>query len=272
MSAQGEQGPPITDSPMSEEPIRVIQITDCHVTDGPEETIFGMDSWSSLEAVLDHARANDWPPAFVLATGDLAETGSRRAYLRLRTLLGPLGVPVYCIPGNHDRASEMAATLVGGSLSPERVFACGAWRFVLLDSTVAGRHGGHLGEARLADLDATLAAFAERPTLVVLHHHPVPIGSPWMDAMGLDDGPALFQVLERHPQVKAVLWGHVHQPFEETRGGVRLIGSPSTCRQFRPLTEKPEFADAPPAYRRLVLHADGRIETALCWVEAKADA
>ena len=48
---------------------------------------------------------------------------------------------------------------------------------------------------------------------------------------------ALFTVLDRFPQVRAVLWGHVHQEIDRERNGVRLLASPSTCIQFAPGSE-----------------------------------
>ncbi|MEE9300407.1 MAG: phosphodiesterase [Alphaproteobacteria bacterium] len=252
----------------SDESFRVIQVTDCHITERAEVRVFDMDSHASLVRVLRAAKRRDWPPAFLLATGDLVETGSECAYRRLRRLLEPLGVPVYCLPGNHDDPDIMSNSFASGSVRTVRAFGFGAWRFVLLDSVVPGVHGGHLDDGALDELDGLLGGHEEAPTLVALHHHPVAIQSAWMDAMGLDNGDDLFARLDRHPQVKAVLWGHTHQPFEGERRGVRLIGSPSTCRQFLRLRDEPAFSDEPPAYRRLLFHPDGRFETELCWVDA----
>jgi Icc protein len=88
-----------------------------------------------------------------------------------------------------------------------------------------------------------------------------------MDRMKLADAKALFNVIDRHSQVRGLLFGHIHQDFEAERQGVKLIGSPSTCLQFLP--ESDDFAlDAlPPAWRRLTLHPDGRIDTQVHYVD-----
>jgi Icc protein len=72
-----------------------------------------------------------------------------------------------------------------------------------------------------------------------------------------------FGLLGDHPQVKAVLCGHIHQKFESEHRGVRLIGTPSTCVQF--VAGQDEFAiDAcPPGYRWLDLQTNGEIATGL---------
>ena len=68
-------------------------------------------------------------------------------------------------------------------------------------------------------------------------------------------------MLERFPQTKALLWGHVHQEIDGERNGVRLLASPSTCIQFAPGSEGFQVSEQAPGYRWLRLHGDGRLET-----------
>jgi Icc protein len=96
---------------------------------------------------------------------------------------------------------------------------------------------------------------------VCLHHNPVPIGCEWMNPIGLRNPDALFAVLERFPQVRAVLWGHVHQEYDQMRGDVRLLASPSTCIQFAPGSVDFKVDTTAPGYRWLRLYDDGRLET-----------
>jgi 3',5'-cyclic-AMP phosphodiesterase len=58
-----------------------------------------------------------------------------------------------------------------------------------------------------------------------------------------------------------MVWGHVHQQHDSLRRGVRMLATPSTCAQFLPHSEQFAIDAAPPGYRCLSLHADGRIET-----------
>ena len=64
-----------------------------------------------------------------------------------------------------------------------------------------------------------------------------------------------------------MVFGHVHQLHDSTRGGVRLLGTPSTCAQFKPACKEFTIDDKPPAYRRLELFADGRIDTKVVWLD-----
>jgi hypothetical protein len=71
----------------------------------------------------------------------------------------------------------------------------------------------------------------------------------------------LLAVIDRHPTVRAVLWGHIHQVFDATRNGVRYLGSPSTCIQFRPGVDRMLLDAQLPGARWLLLGNDGGIQT-----------
>jgi 3',5'-cyclic-AMP phosphodiesterase len=141
---------------------------------------------------------------------------------------------------------------------------------IMLDSTVAGEHGGHLDAEELARLDAALAAQPDAFALVCLHHHPVPHGSAWLDELMLGNAGEFFDVLARHPGVRGLAWGHTHQPFEGMHGRIRLMGTPSTCMQFAQNADEFEVDGRPPAYRWIELEPGGGIETGIEWVDEYA--
>jgi len=244
--------------------ISLAQITDLHINSDPEARSQGRDTLKTLMAVTDAVRQA--APDLVLATGDLVDDGSAVAYGRLRPVLGGLGRPVAAMPGNHDLAGAMAEHLVCEAVSLEPVVDREGWRIVMLDSTVEGEVHGHLGPERLAALDGHLADAEGRHVLVVMHHQPAPIGSP-LDEVGLDNATDLYAVLDRHDHVRGLLWGHIHHVHHSERRGVRLLGSPSTCVQFKHgPNDRFGYTDEPPAWRRLILHDDGSIETGVVWV------
>ena len=120
---------------------------------------------------------------------------------------------------------------------------------------------GYLQDDQLQLLARALSEAPERHHLVCLHHHPVSIGCAWMEPIGLRNPEAFFEVLDRFPQVRAVLWGHVHQEIDRQRNGVRLLASPSTCIQFAPGSEAFQVDRLAPGYRWLRLNHDGSLET-----------
>ena len=58
--------------------------------------------------------------------------------------------------------------------------------------------------------------------------------SRWLDRVGLENAAEFLQTIDRHRNVRAIVWGHVHQAYEGLRKGVRLLATPSTCAQFLP--------------------------------------
>jgi len=191
-------------------------------------------------------------------------------YAREQEQFGASPSPVYCIPGNHDEVDEMRAALGAAPFQINGSALHGRWLFAMLDSYVPGKAGGRLSEAELHRLDALLAAHADRHALVCLHHHPVPMKSRWLDTVGLENPDALFAVLDRHANVRVLLWGHVHQAWEGARNGVRLLSTPSTGAQFKPGSDGFAIDRRPPGYRWFRLHDDGRVETAVEWIDAGA--
>jgi Icc protein len=247
--------------------LRVLQFTDPHLTGSPDVRVRGVATAETLARCVAHAKRHHPRPAAVLLTGDLVHDDPR-GYAALREQFADIGAPVHCLPGNHDDPADVAGSLKRAPFVAEFAPRHRNWLFVMLDSTVAGEHGGHLAAEQLARLDAVLADAPAAHALVCLHHHPVPHGSAWLDELMLDNADEFFGVLARHPGVRGLAWGHTHQPFEGTRGPIRLMGTPSTCMQFAQNTDQFEVDDRPPAYRWLELGKDGDIETGIEWVDA----
>jgi Icc protein len=103
--------------------------------------------------------------------------------------------------------------------------------------------------------------------LVCLHHQPMPMEAAGLDALGLRDAEPFMALVRRHPQVRAVVWGHAHQAFDVFRDGVRYLCAPSTCMQFKPRDPGFVIDDRPPGYRVIDLHDDGGIATEVVWLE-----
>lgn len=242
--------------------VQVVQLTDSHLFTAPDQRLLGLDTLASLHGVIDQV-LEDMPQIdLVLATGDITQDGEEPAYQRFIEAMTRLPAPWHWIPGNHDDAARMAQLGAGHDFNQPWVDA-GAWRIVLLDSSVPGSVGGHLDERQLLRLDEALATAGERYLMVCLHHHPVPIGSAWMEPLGLDNSEQLFARLDADPRVRAVLWGHIHQYLDQQRGHIRLLASPSTCVQFAVGSDDFATDAQPPGYRWLRLHGDGHVETAV---------
>ena len=240
--------------------LRLLQISDPHLFGPADATLRGVVTRRSLESVLRHARTQHGNAAAILVTGDLVNDDPG-GYAAVRELLGDLGKPVWCLPGNHDDPHIMRAELSEAPFSVGGHHDLGAWRIVMLDSCVPGKAHGRLCAEELARLHSALDTAGERQVLIGLHHHPVPMGSRWIDSVALKNPEELFAITDRYACVRAIVWGHVHQSHESRRKGVRLLATPSTCAQFLPHSDHFAIDPSPPAYRRLTLRPDGTIDT-----------
>jgi len=244
---------------------RLIQFTDPHLYGDAAGTLRGIATLPALERAIAHALRHHGGADALLLTGDLVQDDAG-GYAHIRRLFAGLGMPVHCIAGNHDLPDDLRAALGAAPFQIDGHFDIGSWRVVMLDSSVPGSAAGCLVPATLARLADALAAAPGRPVLVCLHHHPVDMRSQWLDRVGLENRAAFFEVLDRHRNVRAVLWGHVHQELDSSRGRVRLLATPATCAQFLPGSEQFAIDRKPPAYRVLALHDDGGIDTHVEWL------
>jgi Icc protein len=153
---------------------------------------------------------------------------------------------------------------VGGSVR------AGPWSLILLSTFLTGEDAGGLGPQRLRGLETSLAEHRGQHVLIAMHHHPLPMGSAWLDGVGLRDAEHFFRVIDANDHVRAVLWGHVHQSSDRERRGVRFLSTPSTCAQFLPGSEFFALDSRPPGLRWLVLQPDGTIDTTVDWIDSPA--
>jgi 3',5'-cyclic-AMP phosphodiesterase len=200
----------------------IAQLSDFHVRDDD-------DSLPALEAAVEAVLALRPLPDAVLVSGDLADHGREAEYAAVRERLAALPMPVHAIPGNHDDRETMTAAF-GPTLRSAR---CGRLRLVGCDTLVPGSDAGRLGEEQLAWLDDQLAADTETPTLVAMHHPPILTGIAAADDCGLpaDDRAGLAAILERHPQVRRAVTGHVHRAASGSIGGCPVSVCPGVNLQ-----------------------------------------
>jgi Icc protein len=194
-------------------------------------------------------------------TGDLIQDDSAEAYERFRDLLLPLDLRIHCIPGNHDIRDLMSAVCCRPPFSYCAYEELRGWLIVGIDSCIRGHAGGEVSNDELDRLSETVSRSSAKHVMVCLHHPPVPVGSKWLDSVGLRNGDQVLDRLRSLNRVRLATFGHIHQEYDTEHDGVRIIGTPSTCRQFAPGSEKFAVDDNPPAYRRITLSADGSVDT-----------
>ncbi|WP_213770002.1 phosphodiesterase [Bradyrhizobium sp. dw_78] len=241
---------------MSLKSVRIAQISDLHIKP-PGALAYGrVDTAKALERCIAALNEFDPAPDFVVISGDLADTPTAEEYDHLKRLLAPLKLPFAGIPGNHDSRELMRAAFpqadyafASGPLN-QRV-EIGGLELVLLDSSVPGKPHGELDASTLQWLDATLAASADRPVLVFLHHPPFVTGIGHMDLQNLRNSSELATVVKRHPHVQLVAAGHVHRAVLTMFAGVPATICPAPNHAVDlDLAElrQPSFKVEPPAF------------------------
>jgi 3',5'-cyclic AMP phosphodiesterase CpdA len=251
----------------------IAQISDLHIMP-PGQLMSGrVDTAPFLERAVAHILTLDPRPDLVLITGDLVDAGKAEEYARLRTILAPLPLPIYVIPGNHDAREPLRAafpeqqTLLDGTFV-QYVVEDYSLRLIALDTLVPGKAHGELCDERLDWLERRLAE-SGRPAILFMHHPPFDCGIEEFDTASLMQGrERLAEILRRNPQVERVLCGHVHRPIQARFGGTIASVGPSTAHQatldLRPGVEI-SFTMDPPA---IALHQwrKGALVTHLSYV------
>ncbi|EGV32205.1 Calcineurin phosphoesterase domain protein [Thiorhodococcus drewsii AZ1] len=242
------------------DPLKLIQLTDPHLFAAPQGRLLGITTRRSFESVLEMALERSSGAQALVLTGDLVHDESTAGYRYLHDMLNSTGLPYFCTPGNHDQQRLMDEHLGAAAVGPFALRRLEGWNLVFLNSSRCDSDGGHLKPEQIAQLEDLLAD-DRAPTLLFMHHHPIPVQSDWMDGIGIDNGDSLIATCDRNPQVKGIIFGHIHQEFSSYRQGYQILGTPSTCIQFLPRNQCFALDSTPPGYRTLSLHADGRLET-----------
>lgn len=244
----------------------VAQITDTHLFAEPNQAQKGIITAQSFQSVLERVKQLQPQPDLLLLTGDLSQDETPESYQHLYRCVSPLSIPAYWIGGNHDDLSIMEQYLTGEPFFPHKSFQQGDWQFILLNSAIPGCVYGGFSTQTLEWLEEQLQQSRQLPTLIALHHPPLSINSEWMDNISLQNPDNFLTILENYPQVKLVIFGHIHQEFSHERQGIHYFGTPSTCVQFSPNLQEFQLDSKPPGFRLFYLYPDGKWETKVEWV------
>jgi Icc protein len=244
-------------------PFLLAQISDLHLGERPRD---GVKPKRCLRAVVAALAALPDRPDAILVSGDLAEHGKPTEYRLAAEEIGRLGIPICVLPGNHDDRATMRESfgIPGEGDAPiDYTVDFGPLRLVVVDSTIPGEDRGDFGPGRLERLDAELAA-SPKPAIVAMHHPPLTTAMADWDGVNLPppERRALAAVIGRHPQVKAIVAGHLHRVTTSTLAGRPVLAAPSTYLQARPDfgAETIDLYAGPPGY---AIHAlqDGELST-----------
>ncbi len=258
--------------------IRVVQITDTHIRPNavPEfppkcfaDAVHFLNGTTTDEsAALVVNATKEFVDAvggidLVVHTGDIVDIPAEDAYMDALALFERFDAPIFATPGNHDGV-ELMKSVFGDRVATNVGFRdLGGWRVLVVNSSTHGTQGGSFTDATLEELEAALDC--DHSILIGVHHPPL---SPCPDSdCRTFNAWQFLEIIDRHPNVSAVMSGHLHTADEIERRGVKYLLSPSTCLQLRhvhPMQENNSTATQSGA-RLVELRDDGSVETSVIW-------
>jgi outer membrane protein assembly factor BamB len=212
-------------------------------------------------------------PSFVIHTGDCTEFGGGRgSWERFIGVMDDIGLPFYCVSGNHDNTWDSCRPRIAARYgAPCYSFDHGGVHFVGLDSASPQDPRPCIGREEILWLQEDLATVDPGTPIMLFYHHP-----PSKEAASAYDRYRLYDVLRGH-NVVVHLVGHGHGvrawkeegydfamggstfgpnagfAIVDVRGGMLRIAyrKAGEATAATPLIEKP--LAAPPAYPKITI-------------------
>ncbi len=246
--------------------LTIAQISDLHITNG-RNPLDQKRNEDRLRVALKDINNLKPPPAALVITGDLVDLGLADEYEALKAILADTAIPTFFGVGNHDSRPAFREAFPD-TPTDENGFVqyaamIGDLRLVMIDTLDGENHGGFC-EKRAAWLARTLDEMPDTPTVLALHHPPVPSGIVWMDepegAPWLD---RLASVIEGRKNIEAMICGHMHRAYNGKFAGQVVSVSSATSIQLaldvRPIDMRvPDgrelLTERAPGYTLLVWH------------------
>ncbi len=216
----------------------VLQISDTHIVPRGQLVSGRLETGDALARLVGHIvsiRDQIGPFDAVLVSGDVSDTGEIESYVRFKEMMAPLELPLWVIPGNHDRRAPMRAAFPdhlpkSGPLNWSRTL--GGLTVIGLDTLVEGQGFGTLSDDTLAFLRETLTDAREGPVLLALHHPPFASGIGFMDRIGLTNAHDLGDAIKDFTGELRIVCGHIHCMMVAGIGGHTALSAPSPCSTF----------------------------------------
>lgn len=229
--------------------MRILQISDTHLSPGKQH--FGAN-WPPVREWIAQQHAD-----LVIHTGDVTVDGAdqEQDFVYCAGLLQSLGVPVLCVPGNHDVGDPGHAHQPVDDVRIarwRRYFGndwwskdVESWRLIGLDSMLFGSGLAHEAE-QLAWLQATMREAGDR-SIAWFMHRPLFVEDPDEADTGYWSvkpqwrAPLLELVRKHH--VALVASGHLHKSLDRVVDGCRYVWGGSSAFVVGPANQ-PEMPGA----------------------------
>lgn len=245
----------------------IAQISDTHLFGDKNTKINSANSYANFKNILNSFSLIQ-KPDLIVVSGDLSQDCTFESYQHLANLLNKINIKYYLLPGNHDDVNILNKVFDFNWHKGEvdYSFEFYDWFIYVIDTARYPDDSGTLSDSQLSKLEKSLSENKSKPTIIFMHHHPVKVNSSWMDEMILKEHSDFNKIIKENLQIKAVLFGHIHQVFEAKVNGTFYASAPATCYQVLPNTERFTMDKLIPGYRLIEL-TGSQFSSRIIWVE-----
>lgn len=252
--------------------LQFLHITDCHLLDHGNALFHQQNTRLNLQTVIHQGISSHPGVDFILFTGDISQTGNPASYEVFKSIIDSIHIPIFAVPGNHDNPRLLQQVIANSPDQSISIIPLRHHSLILLNSWVKDEHFGRVSKHCLAQLEQHLKSSDDRFNIFAIHHPPVEVGSPWLDALGLKNAPELLQLINKYSSNSLLLCGHVHQTIDQQLNQLRLLVTPSTCHQFLERTEIMTHDEKSlSAYRHVKIFYNFRIESNVHYLKPDAE-
>jgi 3',5'-cyclic AMP phosphodiesterase CpdA len=233
--------------------MRIVHLSDAHISREGKPYLPGVDLGARCRTAVRAVCALQPGPDLVVLGGDMLDDGPSPDYGALRAMLEGIAAPVHLCLGNHDslesfRLAPLPAFPLGcgGYYS----FETAGFRLIILFTAAERRGKGSIDHAQLDWLHSDLDA-APRPALIFMHHPPVDVGIPWLDAIRVENSLEFWEAVEPFAgRIAGIFFAHVHMQLSLVCKGILLASPPAAGWQFRadPVAGRAETSDELPGF------------------------
>jgi Icc protein len=227
---------------MPDDVVYFVHISDTHFGPTPGYTLYDHSPFTCARRLVEVINNLPTRPHFVIHTGDVVSDPDPRSYQLAAETLANLQAPIYYVNGNHDSVAGIRRYLPMGPKNDlddhnllSYAYEVRGYRFLVLDAKGPDEIDpqGRLPDSQL-ELLATEAQPDGPPLVVFMHFPTLKLNSIWMDTnMLIQNGEALHRLLfPARSRIRAVFYGHVHQPMQTVRDGILYVSGASAFSQF----------------------------------------
>jgi Icc protein len=220
----------------SADSINIIQITDTHLFATEAGRLQGYATNQLFSDAVEKIKSQTRPVDFIFLTGDISQDHSAESYEYAAARLNQLRAPVYWIGGNHDDAPLVQSVFERyENFHLLNHLTTANWDFIALNTCREGTPNGYIVANEMERFLERLevAKKNEKHVSIIMHHHPVPLGTPLVDECMLQDNEDFLRIVREYREIKLIVCGHVHGDYVVDLGGKKLEACPAISFQWK---------------------------------------